>query len=1213
MTAHTIVIKTSIHSSVRLSADTYDLIVDSTGKIEPVGFGVAGVSATGFTNKAVSITNAGTILGGPGAQTGALEKGGNGVYLDVAGTIKSSGYIGGGTGGAGGGTGIVLAKTGSIVNAGTIAGGNFAYGDTSSTPDKGPGDGIEMLSGGVLKNTGTIIGGSTGIEGHKVGADYVVGGAGVVIDGGIIANYGTITGGYAVKNYSDNAGVLATVATIINKGVIEGGNCYYHAGGTLHSGNGIYLTSGLIINSGTIRGGDYKSKKGPEQDAASVFLSAGGTATLQIDPTGYFDGPVTAKGLDKIILAAGTPNTPGTLHGLGTKYTGFASVTETKGADWTLINASQFNGTIKAYGTLTLEGSLGSNGGTIIFEPTSDVTFSGGTVFGSISAGTVTVAGAVTLAAGGTLNALTLVDTSTLELSTGVTLATGADEFFEFAANTQGSGAPSLLGASGSAFNNAGALIASASKNANIGVSLTNTGTVSLDSGSLTFKDGVTNFGLIAGTANTQLYFEAGATLGGHVSSLGGMTLNAASTLMAGGTVAAKTLALENNLSLAGQSEILNGVGARLYANGAAQSIHGSGYIVSAGNFIAAAGRTISVGAGIVNTGTLTVENGASLLLAGNLTSTGGVSIAAAGMLDFNDLATGIQQILSGSVYGSGALQVYGTLMCSNSTTLRNAGGANNDGTIVVTSDATLQNLTGVTLSSGGAPATIDPGHRVNPNIVIGPDGTFMNDGTLAVAAGATAAVTTETAGASSGFFVNQGNLVSYGAAFAIGVSLTNTGSVALDSGSLTFSDAITSTGSISGAVNTQLAFQGATMLGGNVSSAGGVTLSGATVLMANATVASTALMLTNNLSLSGGAAITNGGGDVFYVSGVGGENIYGSGSIVSAGRFVAAEAGMVSVSADLVDTGTVTVENGASLSLDGALISTGGISIAATGLVAFYDPTTTSIQQTLSGAISGGGTLQVYGTVMCSADTSLGNTGGVADGGTIEVAANATLQTSAGITLNAANAAPSIDRGHRVNPNIIISQTGTFINGGGLTVANGGTATIGASTGGSPAVSGQFVNQGSIASYGASFTINASMLNNGTLGAISGLVTNVGSISGMGALNIGAAGTLQLEAGVVSSQTVDFLSSNSGTLSLYSSDLLSFNGIIKDFAGADIIGVNAAIGQISFNTISNVLTLLTQSGTIVAELGFYAGNHLAQANFSVTSGPETIISYKPS
>jgi hypothetical protein len=93
----------------------------------------------------------------------------------------------------------------------------------------------------------------------------------------------------------------------------------------------------------------------------------------------------------------------------------------------------------------------------------------------------------------------------------------------------------------------------------------------------------------------------------------------------------------------------------------------------------------------------------------------------------------------------------------------------------------------------------------------------------------------------------------------------------------------------------------------------------------------------------------------------------------------------------------------------------------------------------------------------------------------------------------------------------------------------------------------------------------------------------------------------------------VDFLSSNSGTLSLYSSDLLSFNGIIKDFAGADIIGVNAAIGQISFNTISNVLTLLTQSGTIVAELGFYAGNHLAQANFSVTSGPETIISYKPS
>jgi hypothetical protein len=73
----------------------------------------------------------------------------------------------------------------------------------------------------------------------------------------------------------------------------------------------------------------------------------------------------------------------------------------------------------------------------------------------------------------------------------------------------------------------------------------------------------------------------------------------------------------------------------------------------------------------------------------------------------------------------------------------------------------------------------------------------------------------------------------------------------------------------------------------------------------------------------------------------------------------------------------------------------------------------------------------------------------------------------------------------------------------------------------------------------------------------------------------------------------------------------IQFKGLIRDFAGSDVITVDALTSGHSF--VNNVLTL-TESGKAVAALDFYAGNQISAANFSITSSGSltTIRFYKP-
>ena len=131
--------------------------------------------------------------------------------------------------------------------------------------------------------------------------------------------------------------------------------------------------------------------------------------------------------------------------------------------------------------------------------------------------------------------------------------------------------------------------------------------------------------------------------------------------------------------------------------------------------------------------------------------------------------------------------------------------------------------------------------------------------------------------------------------------------------------------------------------------------------------------------------------------------------------------------------------------------------------------------------------------------------------------------------------------------------------------------------------------------------TIVAGKLVAGTVDADAGLVdfkSALTSASGIGALNIGSAGTLEFDASVNSSIGVDFAAAG-GTLAL--GDAAEFGATISDFAASDAINL---IGQTitglaySGSAASGVLTVKGSGGTL-AELSFAGDYTMSSFSFS--------------
>jgi hypothetical protein len=321
-----------------------------------------------------TLTNQGAVRGGYGGGSGVLLTG----YTILANQANIQGGVGAYTGGnryAGlGGTGVSIKGQGASSNQGTISGG---AGGQSTTGYGGYGGvGVYITGGANFTNTGVVEGGAAGNSGSNLYIFYHEphGGGGAILSGGAFANSGMIAGGLGgtgVLAGNGGGGLELSAGTLVNTGLIQGGDggasqtSFRGVGGIGGAGGvGVYLTSGTLTNAGTISGGagGYGIiKDGAAGDAVQFNFQP---ATLVVDPGAVFIGQVTAQPLakDTLILAAGPA--AGTLSGLGTQFTGFAAVSETAQATWSLLGTSTIgSGSIlDAGGQLTFIGAAEGSG-----------------------------------------------------------------------------------------------------------------------------------------------------------------------------------------------------------------------------------------------------------------------------------------------------------------------------------------------------------------------------------------------------------------------------------------------------------------------------------------------------------------------------------------------------------------------------------------------------------------------------------------------------------------------------------------------------------------------------------------------------------------------------------------------------------------------------------------------------------------------------------
>jgi hypothetical protein len=440
-------ISTAVTNGVTLGSGFYatNLTVTDTGSVYPSAYGATGVQ---LTQPGDYLLNQGVIEGAPG--------GGNGY----------------------GGTGVSL-QAGTLVNQGTISGGLTGFGYS--------GTGVAM-TGGVLINQGVI----TSAAGGGGGPDQ---NDGLVLSGGSVSNTGTITGGQGPHG---GVGVSMTGGAFTNSGMVTGGNANQGPGGA-----GLYLSGATFTNAGTISGGS--NSYGGMNDAVQFGSLA---ATLAIDPGAVFDGNVAGNSaVHDVLELSGTA--AGTLSGLGTQFTGFTTIKEDLGANWSLSGANTLGaGTeIKMYGRLGVPGQL-TDAGTILVGH-GGLLRAGG--YGAV------LAGGISLYSG------SLAEGATGTLVVGNTLAGASAGALTVEAGFAVSGHGAIGGVTGDLIVDDGTITASGGGTLNLSLAATGTGTLALDSGTelaahgtVSVKNIVFNTG-----SNETLAFLAPHSVTGTISGFG--------------------------------------------------------------------------------------------------------------------------------------------------------------------------------------------------------------------------------------------------------------------------------------------------------------------------------------------------------------------------------------------------------------------------------------------------------------------------------------------------------------------------------------------------------------------------------------------------------------------------------------------------------------------------------------------------------------------
>ena len=657
-----------------------------------------------------------------------------------------------------------------FTNAGTMevaSGGVLALDNDQVTNASGA---ITVDDGGTLTlDPTTITGGTVAVDGllNATGIDTINGAAITVASTGTLeATSGTLTIDPGSIDNSGlleaNGGALTIESTpVTNTGTLEAtdhstltlsADSITNTGGTVQADAGSVIdlagstvTSGTVTVDGTLGSTGTSAINGAAITVASTGTLEATSGTLTIDP-GSIDnsGLLEANGGALTIESTPVTNT-GTLEATdhSTLTLSADSITNTGGtvqAD--AGSVIDLAGSTVTSGTVTVDGTLGStgtsaiNGAAITVASTGTLEATSGTLTidpGSIDNSGLLEAngGALTIKSTPVTNTGTLeaTDHSTLTLSadsitnTGGTVQADAGSVIDLAGSTVTSGTVTVdgtLGSTGtSAINGAAITVASTGTlEATSGTltidpgSIDNSGLLEANGGALTIESTpVTNTGTLEATDHSTLTLSADSVTdtGGTVQADAGSVID-----LAGSTVTSGTVTVDGTLGSTGTSAI-NGAAITVASTGTLEATSGTltidpGSIDNSGLLEANGGALTIESTPVTNTGTLEATDHSTLTLsADSVTNTGGTVQADAGsVID-----------LAGSTITSGAVDVYGNLNSTGTSSINGAG---------------ITNIGTVKSSSGTL--TIDPGSVNNSDLLEANGGTLTIDATPVINTG---------------------------------------------------------------------------------------------------------------------------------------------------------------------------------------------------------------------------------------------------------------------------------------------------------------------------------------------------------------------------------------------------------------------------------------------------------------------------------------------
>ena len=718
-------------------------------------------------------------------------------------------------------------------------------------------------------------------------------------------------------------------------------------------------------------------------------------------------------------------------------------------------------------------------------------------------------------------------------------------------------------------------------------VRLTSAKTV-INSGEISAKSSATNGGTVHMLGENVGVFDAGSInvngkTGGGTILLGGDYQGKNANIQN----AQKTFISQNAQLSADANETGNGGKVIVWADDTTR-YYGSisakgGAVVGNGGFVEVSGKNYLDFNGSVNTSASNGDAGTLLLDPTNITiSTGVNSIESSGATTFQETTPTATSILNTTT-----LQ---TALASNNVNVTTASAAASAGTITVANAVTWASANSLTLTANSTiaiNAAVTTGTAASALIlnatgnvtqsaagIIGGAGGLIKNG----AGTATLSQTNTYTGATN---INAGSLtlgaanriadasavtVASGATFNLNNFAETVGSIA-GAGNVTLGSAILT----SGGNNTSTSFTGVASGTGGLTKAGtgALTLSGANTYTGDTNINAGTLTLGAANRIANASAVTVASGATFNLNNFA-ETV---GSIAGAGN--------VTLGSAILTSGG----NNTSTSFTGVASGTGGLTKAGTGAL------------TLSGANTyTGATTISAGTLALDATGTIAASSGVANAGTLSIAAAKTIDsmTGAGATTLGANTLTIGDAS-----NTSSAYSGIVSGTGGLTKAGTGTLTLG---GANTYTGATNINAGTLTLGAANRIADASAVTvaSGATFNLNSFAETIGSIAGAGNVTLGSA-TLT-SGGDNTSTSFTGIASGTGGLTKAGTGILTlggantYTGATTISAGTLQIGNGGTTGAVSGNITNNANLILNRSNALTYG-GVISGTGSVQKN----------------